>query len=134
MSALPTVDSSLLSSGLPPINPATEPASIRNGGPEAKKAYQEALGFENVLLNQLSQALASTVSTPSADGSSADGSVDSSDSSGSGGGLLGSDPSSSAFASLIPQALSNSIMSAGGLGIAARLAQSLDPAIGQEKK
>jgi Rod binding domain-containing protein len=119
---------------LPPINPATEPAVIRNGGPQAKKAYQEALGFESILVNQLSQELASTVSSPgdpSSDGT-LDGSGGSSSGSGSGG-ILGSDPSTSAFSSMIPQALSTSIMSAGGLGIATRLAESLDPAILSEK-
>jgi hypothetical protein len=44
--------------------------------------------------------------------------------------MLGSDPSSSAFSSMIPQALTSSIMSGGGLGIALRLAQAIDPAIG----
>jgi Rod binding domain-containing protein len=115
-----TALSPILSGALPRINPATEPAAIRNGGPEAEKAYQEALGFEDILVNQLSQELASTVSSSddSADGSST-------------GGLLGSDPSTSGFASMIPQALSTGIMSAGGLGIAARLAQAIDPSIGQ---
>jgi Rod binding domain-containing protein len=118
------IDSAQLSSALPPINPATEPAVIRNGGPQAKKAYQEALGFEDILVNQLSQELASTVSSPDASGDGSD------DSTGSGGGgLLGSDPSTSAFSSMIPQALSTGIMSAGGLGIATRLAEALDPSI-----
>ena len=136
MSAL--IDPAQLSSALPPINPATEPAVIRNGGPQAKKAYEEALGFEDILVNQLSQELASTVSSPdSTDGSASDDSTGSGsdDSTGSGGGgLLGSDPSTSAFSSMIPQALSTSIMSAGGLGIAARLAEGLDPAILTEKQ
>jgi Rod binding domain-containing protein len=124
MSALPA-------SNLPPINAALEPASIRNGNAQAKKAYQEALGFEDILVQQLTQELAQTVTSPgdstSADGSSSDGS--SSDASGTGG-LLGSDPSPSAFASLIPTALTQSIMSGGGVGIAERIAQAIDPAIG----
>jgi hypothetical protein len=119
-----------LSSALPPINHATEPAAIRNGGPTAQKAYQEALGFEDILVNQLSQELAATVSGPgSLDGSGDGGSGDTG--SGGSGGMLGSDPSSSAFSSMIPQALTSSIMSGGGIGIAARLAQAIDPAIGQ---
>jgi Rod binding domain-containing protein len=122
-----------LSSALPPINPATEPASIRHGGPAAQKAYQEALGFEDILVNQLSQELASTVSSPGSLGGAGDDGSDSSagGSGGSGGGLLGSDPSTSAFSSMIPQALTTSIMSGGGLGIAARLAQAIDPSIGE---
>jgi Rod binding domain-containing protein len=123
-------DTSQLGSALPPINPATVPAEIRNGDAKAKKAYQEALGFEDVLVNQLSQELASTVSAP---GGSSDGG--SGDSSSGGGGLLGSgDSASSAFASMIPQTLTNAIMSSGGLGVAAQLARSLDPAIGEAKK
>jgi len=116
-----------ISSSLPPIDAANEPADIQNGNTAAKNAYQEALGFEDILVQQLTQDLASTVTSPSDDGSSDDGSDDSSDSSG---GILGSDPSTSGYASLIPTALSQSIMSSGGLGIAAQLAQSIDPAIG----
>jgi Rod binding domain-containing protein len=119
-----------ISSQLPPINQALEPADIRNGNAQAKQAYQEALGFEDILMQQLTQELASTVSSPGSD--SDDGSSDSSDSSSSdsSGGMLGSDPSTSAFASMIPTALTQSLMSAGGVGIADQLAKAIDPAIG----
>jgi len=117
---------------LPPINQALEPADIRNGNTQAKQAYQEALGFEDILMQELTQELANTVSGPddgSLDGS--DGSEDSDDSSdGSSGGILGSDPSTSAFASMIPTALTQSIMSSGGVGIADQLAKAIDPQIG----
>ena len=115
---------------LPPISAANEPADVRNGNSAAQKAYQEALGFEDILVQQLSQALASTVSSPADDSSLGSDGSDSSDSSGSSGGILGSDPSTSAFASLIPTALTQSIMSSGGVGIAQQLAQAIDPAIG----
>ena len=122
-------DPSLTSANLPPVNPALEPADIRTGNAQAKKAYQEALGFEDVLMQQLTQQLASTVSSPSEESSDgSDGSGDSS--SGSSGGILGSDPSTSAFASMIPTALTTSLMSNGGVGIAAQLAQAIDPQIG----
>ncbi len=39
-------------------------------------------------------------------------------------------PSTSAFSSMIPQTLTNSIMSSGGLGVAIQLAKALDPSIG----
>ncbi|MFZ0974930.1 MAG: hypothetical protein WAN22_22065 [Solirubrobacteraceae bacterium] len=113
-----------IGSSLPPVDAANEPADIRNGNTAAKNAYQEALGFEDVLVQQLTQELASTVTSPTNNGSSDNGSGDSS------GGILGSDPSTSGFASMIPTALTQSIMSSGGLGIAAQLAQSIDPAIG----
>jgi Rod binding domain-containing protein len=112
---------------LPPIDAAFEPANIRSGDATAKKAYQTALGFEDILVQQLTQELASTVTSPSDDSSSGDGSGD-----GSSGGILGSDPGTSAFASLIPTTLTQSIMSSGGLGIADQLAQAIDPAIGTQ--
>jgi Rod binding domain-containing protein len=116
------------SASLPPIDSANEPADIRNGNTAAKNAYQEALGFEDVLVQQLTQELASTVTSPGGDSSGGDGSDDSS--SDSSGGILGSDPGTSGFASMIPTTLTQSIMSNGGLGIAAQLAQAIDPAIG----
>ena len=116
---------------LPPVSAANEPADIRNGNSAAQKAYQEALGFENILVQQLTQELASTISSPTDDSSLGSGGANSSNSSNSSsGGILGSDPSTSAFASLIPTALTQSIMSGGGVGIAQQLAQSIDPAIG----
>ena len=107
---------------LPAINPAFEPASIRNGNAQAKHAYQTALGFEQVLVQQLTKELASSVSSPGGDSGS--------DSGGGTGGMLGSDSSSNAFASLIPTTLTSSIMSSGGIGIAEQLARAIDPAIG----
>ena len=118
------MSSGTIGSSLPPVDAANEPADIRNGNTAAKNAYQEALGFEDILVQQLTQELASTVTSPTNNGSSDNGSGDSS------GGILGSDPSTSGFASMIPTALTQSIMSSGGLGIAAQLAQSIDPAIG----
>jgi Rod binding domain-containing protein len=118
--------SSLPATNLPPIDAALLPADIRNGNAQAKQAYREALGFEDILMQQLTQQMADTVTSPGGD--SSDGSGDSSDS--SSGGILGSDPSTSAFASLIPTALTQSIMSGGGVGVADRLAHALDPQIG----
>ncbi|HYB27745.1 MAG TPA: hypothetical protein VEF89_14090 [Solirubrobacteraceae bacterium] len=125
-------DTALTSANLPPVNQALEPADIRNGNTQAKQAYQEALGFEEILMQELTQELASTVSSSSdssLDGSDgSDGSDDSSDD--SSGGILGSDPSTSAFASMIPTALTETIMSSGGVGIASQLANAIDPQIG----
>ena len=122
--------SGLPATSLPPINPALEPAEIRNGDARAKQAYQEALGFEDILMQQLTQQLAATVTSPGGDSSDSSGSGDSSSGSGS---MLGSDPSTNAFASLIPTALTQSIMSGGGTGVADRLAHALDPQIGVKK-
>lgn len=109
---------SFLSDSVPVVSPALEPASIRNGGPAAQRAYQVGLAFERMLVDQLSQEL-----TASTDGSS--------DGTGSGSaGLMGSDPASATYAQMLPQALSSGVMSGGGLGVAAQIAGALDPSIG----
>lgn len=124
MSAINTSTLGLDTSTLPPINPALEPASVRNGNQAAKNAYQVGLAFEQVLVNQLSQEM--TATTGDSSDSSGDGSSGSSDDST---GLMGSDPASSMYSQMLPQALTSGVMSAGGLGIAAQLASSIDPAI-----
>jgi hypothetical protein len=100
-------------SAIPVVNEALEPASVRNGSAAVKQDYQEALGFESVLVNELAQQLVSS------SGLSSDGSQDAGTSATSG------DASASDFASLLPSALTNSIMSNGGLGLAAQLMPSL---------
>lgn len=120
--------STLGASNLPPIDAALMPADIRGGDARAKKAYQEALGFEDMLMQQLTEQLASTVTSPGGDSSSSSDSTDSSS-----GGILGSDPSTNALAGLIPMALTQGVMSGGGVGVADRLAHAIDPEIGQKK-
>jgi hypothetical protein len=133
--ALPTTSASMPSGSLPLIDPANEPAAIRNGDKKAKDAYQTGLAFENVLVNELSQQLAATV--PGLDGSD-DGLGGTSDSTGAGGGGVmggvGGGGGLGAYASLLPQTLSSSIMSGGGTGIALQIAKSIDPALGVPKK
>ncbi|HET7047129.1 MAG TPA: hypothetical protein VFI54_02580 [Solirubrobacteraceae bacterium] len=125
MSFSSPISSGLSTGGLPPINPANEPAAIRNGDADAKKAYQVGLSFEQVLVDQLTQGLASTATDSSSDGSD-DGSSGSSGASG----LMGGDAASSAYANMLPQTLTSSIMSGGGTGIAMQIAKSIDPALG----
>jgi Rod binding domain-containing protein len=115
--------------GIPNLNVATIPENIRNGDSKAKAAYSEGLAFEDMLVNELSQQLANTMYGGSgSDGSddSTDGSSDSTDGSSSGSSMLGG---ASAYASMIPQALTSSIMNGGGLGMAESFAQELDPAL-----
>lgn len=123
------------STSLPAISEADLPASVRSGSPAEKSAYTEALGFEQILVNELSQQLSATVSsddgsdgtdgTDGSDGSSGSGSDDSSM------GLLSAGTEASGFASLIPQAMTQSIMAGGGLGEAftTQLADSIDPSL-----
>jgi Rod binding domain-containing protein len=115
---------SFLSDSVPAVNPALEPANIRKGGPAAQHAYQVGLAFEQMLVDQLSQELTASA------GGTADGSGGSGDGTDSSSGLMGSDPASSTYAQMLPQALSSGVMSAGGLGVAAQIAGALDPSIG----
>ena len=108
--------------GLPPIDQATEPAAVRQGGRAAKDAYQTGLAFEQMLVSQLTQTMTDTLSgssgTSGASGTDSAG-TDSAD--GSSGGALGP------YASLMPDALTSSIMSTGGTGVAMQIARSIDP-------
>lgn len=108
--------------GIPSLNIADLPANVRNGDKTARQAYAEGLAFEQVLVNQLTRQMATSMSgTASSDGTAMGGSGSS--------GLAGA----SAFSSLIPQALTQSIMSGGGLGVAEEFAASVDPALNVPK-
>lgn len=130
--ALPTTSASMPAGSLPLIDPANEPAAVRNGGQKAKDAYQTGLAFENVLVNELAQQLSATV--PGLDGSD-DGLGGTGGSSGAGRtGGVGGGGGLGAYSSLLPQTLSTSIMSGGGTGIAMQIAKAIDPALGVPKK
>ncbi len=121
----------LPSVALPPIDPAFEPASVRNGSPATQKAYASALDFESMLVQQLSQSLTETSGLGEGEGESGSGSGSGSESgseSGAGLGGSGSDPVSSQLSSLLPQTLTSSVMSHGGLGMAQQLMSSMAPA------
>ena len=106
-SADPNIGSIGAAAGIPSLNVADIPANIRNGNAAAQRAYGEGLAFERVLVNELSQQMASTMF-------------------GGGGGMSGA---AAAYSSLIPQTLSSSIMSGGGLGLAEEFAQDVDPSL-----
>lgn len=122
-----------LNASLPAVDPSTEPASIRHGDQKAKAAYQEGVAFENVLVNELAQEMTATSGLGgSSDSGSSDGLGGTTDSSS---GLSGSGSSSlGAYASLLPQTLATSVMSAGGTGLALQIAQSIDPALNAPAK
>jgi len=88
--------------GLPPVDQAQLPADIRSAPAARKHAYEAGLGFEQLLVQQLTQSL--TDSTRDA---------------------LGGD---SPYASLLPDALSQGVMQNGGLGLARQLADAIAPA------
>jgi Rod binding domain-containing protein len=111
----------------PLIDPANEPASVRNGDQKAKNAYATGVAFENVLVSELAQQMAATV--PGLDGSD-DGLGGTTDSTGGSTGGVGGSGGLGAYASLLPQTLANSISAGGGTGIAMEIAKSIDPALG----
>jgi hypothetical protein len=106
------------STGLPVVNQATEPEWVRKGSPATQKAYESALSFEETLVEQLSRTLAST------SGLSGESEGE------SGGEESGSAAGSSQLSSMLPQALTTSVMDAGGLGLAAQMTSNLEGAEG----
>jgi len=116
------------------IDPANEPASVRNGDQKAKNAYATGAAFENVLVSELAQQLSATV--PGLDGSDdgLGGSTGSSDGSAGSTGGVGGSGGLGAYSSLLPQTLANSITSGGGTGIAMEIARAIDPALGAPAK
>ena len=133
MSAI-SATTSLPAGNMPLVDPANEPASVRNGDQKAKNAYTTGVAFENVLVSELAQQMTATV--PGLDGSDdgLGGTTGSSDGSAGSSGGVGGSGGLGAYASLLPQTLANSITSGGGTGIAMEIAKSIDPALGAPTK
>jgi Rod binding domain-containing protein len=104
----------LAATGLPVVDQALEPTSVRHGSAAVQKAYQSALAFEQVLVEQLSKSL-STTSALGGEESSQEGES----------GSAGAGSSASGLSSMLPQALASGVMHAGGLGLAAQMAQQM---------
>lgn len=107
--------SPLSSSGLPTVNQTLEPAWVRKGSAATQKAYETALAFEQMLVEELSQSLTATSGLGGESGAEGE----SSEGSAGGGGASGP------LASMLPQALTSGVMSAGGLGLAAQMTRQL---------
>jgi Rod binding domain-containing protein len=99
---------------LPVVDQAALPAEVRNGGDKEKQAYAAALGFERMLVEQLTKTLA-------ADATRGDGSADS----GSDDTSQGGDSSTSMYSDMISSSLADGIAQQGGLGLAKSLYGSL---------
>jgi len=107
--------SPLPSSGLPTVNQTLEPAWVRKGSAATQKAYETALAFEQMLVEELSQSLTA------ASGLGGESGAENESSEGSSGGGGASGP----LSSMLPQALTSGVMSAGGLGLAAQMTSRL---------
>jgi Rod binding domain-containing protein len=98
--------------GLPVVDQAALPAEVRNGTAKQKQAYAAALGFERMLVEQLTKSLAQDATGAGSDDSE-DGSTDS--------GMSGA----SMYSQLISSSLADSVQQQGGLGLANDLYRSL---------
>ena len=109
-----------MTSALPPIDQATLPAEVRKGTKQDKKAYEAALGFERMLLGELTKSLVDTAQPAGSDDSSGDTSTDGVDTSGQ-----PQDASTSMYMQMLPDQLADAVTSAGGLGLAQSFYQTL---------
>lgn len=96
-----------------PIDSSALPPEVRAAGADGRKLYEAALGFESMLMSQLSSGLADSV-----DGS---GGSDSDSDSDDG----GTDASTSMTQQLLPDALAQSVTGGGGTGLALELYRAL---------
>jgi Rod binding domain-containing protein len=102
------------------VMPTVLPPDVRAAGAKGEQLYSAALGFEQMLTQELTNQLASQMQ--GTDGSdSSDGSNDSSDDPSNQSIFPSDDSSSSMYGQMLPQALSDGITQAGGLGIAHQL-------------
>jgi Rod binding domain-containing protein len=85
-------------SPLPPIDQAVLPAEIREGSKQDKQSYQAALGFERMLLGELTKVMADTAG-PAEDDQSGD-------------------AASTMYMQMLPDQLADAVTANGGLGIA----------------
>ena len=131
MSAISATTSLGLSS-VSPLATVNEPSIIRNGNQAAKNAYQTGLAFEQVLDNELSQAMTATISAGGSDSDGLGGTDDSSDSSGTDSSGGSSSPLGP-YSSLMPQTMSQALTSGGSDGIAMQIARGIDPALNGAK-
>jgi hypothetical protein len=105
---------------LPSVNPALEPEWVRNGSAATKHAYQEGLGFEEMLTEELGKALAESGGFGGEGESEAEGGTSGEAEEGG----LGAG-GSQLLSSLLPHALAEGVVSGGGLGLAAQMASEL---------
>ncbi len=90
-----------------PIDTSLLPPDVRASGPQGQQLYSAALAFEQALTQQLTQSLADSA-MPQNDGSGDD----------SSGVTSTTDATTSMYRQMLPDALSQGITGAGGLGLA----------------
>jgi Rod binding domain-containing protein len=93
-------------SALPPIDNSLLPSDVRAGAKTDRDNYKSGLAFERQLVEQLTQTLADTTKAQGGDDD-------------------GSSAATENYKQMLPGVMADSIMSAGGLGLARTIAQSL---------
>jgi Rod binding domain-containing protein len=88
---------------LPPINQAALPAEIRTGSKQDKQEYTAALGFERMLLGELTKAMADTAKPAGGD---------------EGDDAQPQDASTAMYMQMLPDQLADAVTANGGLGLA----------------
>jgi Rod binding domain-containing protein len=99
-----------VTSALPPIDNSLLPADVRAGSKTDQDNYKAALSFERQLVEQLTQTLADTTKAQS------EGDDD------------GSSAATDSYKNMLPGVMADSVMSAGGLGLARTIAENLKEA------
>jgi Rod binding domain-containing protein len=92
-------------SAIPPIDQSLLPAEIRNGSSADKKSYQAALGFERMLLGELTKAMTDTAKPSEGDQSG--------------------DAASTTYMQMLPDQLADAVTANGGIGLARSLYESV---------
>jgi Rod binding domain-containing protein len=93
-------------SALPPIDQSLLPAEVRTGTKQDKQNYQAALGFERMLLGELTKAMTDTAKPAGGeDGGEGDDSQP-------------QDAASTMYMQMLPDQLADSMISGGGMGLA----------------
>jgi Rod binding domain-containing protein len=100
-------------SALPPIDNSLLPADVRTGTTADKNRYKTALAFERQLVEQLTQSMADTTKAEQGSSSDDDSTSD------------GSSAATDSYKQMLPGVMADSIMSAGGLGLARTIAANL---------
>lgn len=101
------------------IMPTVLPPDVRAAGAKGEQLYKAALGFEQLLTKELTDQLAQTMQGTDAMGGSDDGSDGSDDPASQS--IFSTGGTSPVVSQMLPQALSDGITQAGGLGIAHQL-------------
>jgi hypothetical protein len=99
--------------GLPIVDHAREPEWVRRGSPTTQRTYEAALAFESTLVEQLTHTMAASGGLGEEAGA-AEGEQEAATSAQRG-----------ELAALLPRALAQGVISAGGLGLAVQLTRSL---------